>query len=91
MKYIEIAPSHHSGGAIVFGANPYTLEPLGEGGYNVGLIHDTAPSAVKIADAIDTIICAINFMVSFFVIIQFFKLDMLVNSLFPSCHLDRTE
>ena len=68
MKYIEIAPSHHSGGAIVFGANPYTLEPLGEGGYNVGLIHDTAPSAVKIADAIDTIICAINFAVSFLLI-----------------------
>jgi hypothetical protein len=31
-------------------------------------IQDVVPSAVRIADAIDTIICAINLIVSFFVI-----------------------
>ena len=37
-------------------------------------MHDVAPSAVRIADAIDTIICAINFAVSFLVIITSFLL-----------------
>ena len=31
-------------------------------------IHDVAPSAVRIAEAIDTMICTINIAVSFFVI-----------------------
>ncbi len=31
-------------------------------------MHDVAPSAVSIADAIDTMICAMNFAVSFLVI-----------------------
>ena len=35
-------------------------------------IHDVAPSAVSIADAIDTMICAINFAVSFLLIFTSF-------------------
>ena len=35
-------------------------------------MHDVAPSAVSTALAIDTMICAMNLMVSFFVIIQMF-------------------
>jgi hypothetical protein len=31
-------------------------------------MHEVAPNAVRIADAIDTMICAINFAVSFLVI-----------------------
>ena len=34
-------------------------------------MHDVAPRAVIIADAIDAISCAINLMVSFFVIMLF--------------------
>ena len=33
-------------------------------------IQDVAPSAVRIAEAIDTMICTINLVVSFFVIIS---------------------
>ena len=32
------------------------------------MVQDTAPSAVRIADAIDTMICATNLQVSLFVI-----------------------
>ena len=33
------------------------------------MVQDTAPNAVRIADAMDTIICAINFVVSFLLIL----------------------
>jgi hypothetical protein len=36
-------------------------------------MHDVAPSAVSIADAIEAINCTINFAVSFFVIVGNFK------------------
>ena len=41
------------------------------GGYNAGLkpIHDSVPIAVRIAVAIDAIICTIHLKVSFFVIV----------------------
>jgi len=38
-------------------------------------MHEVAPSAVRIADAIDTMICAINLIVSFFVIALMFYID----------------
>ena len=37
-------------------------------------MHDVAPRAVSIADAIDTMICAMNFAVSFFVITHLLSL-----------------
>ena len=33
------------------------------------MVQDTAPSAVRIADPIDTMICTINFVVSFLLIV----------------------
>ena len=48
------------------------------GGARVGMnqypIQDVAPSAVRIAEAIDTMICTINLAVSFFVIAAHFSL-----------------
>ena len=40
--------------------------------FNQYPIQDVAPSAVRIADAMDTMICTINLVVSFFVIIYSF-------------------
>ncbi len=48
---------------------PEPAEGLSMGQYP---IHDVAPSAVRIADAIDTMICTTNLVVSFFVIIPSF-------------------
>jgi hypothetical protein len=47
-------------------------------------MHDVAPRAVSIADAIDAISCTINFAVSFFVIVW---LNLVVNT---PCHLERS-
>ena len=48
-------------------------------------IQDVAPSAVRIAEAIDTIICTINLAVSFFVIInQNFNVSLELCSLLQS-------
>ena len=64
-------------------------------------MHDVAPSAVSIADAIDAISCTMNFTVSFFVIVGNFKWLVLACHLEPSlplssrptilsfCHFDR--
>ena len=45
---------------------------LGRGSSLYRPMHDVAPSAVRIADAIDAINCTINLVVSFFVIISSF-------------------
>jgi len=58
----------------IFGNSDWTLSPVicGPSG-RYAPTQLVAPSAVRIAVAIDAINCTINFAVSFFVMIQIFK------------------